>query len=251
MEAHASPDVEETQPEEPPEQTIFAAPHDVYKTQDLPQDLFLRWWGLLPEEDRVEFVHFYRGDEVLARFVCVLDYLIMAKVRGAEQNLFSLAYYIAARPFPDIAVGLTNAGLLPRAKRAWASPAVQALMDRVKYRETRQAIVRNRNLLARNVEKMLEDAHETVVDESGTEVPAYNMKDRKFAADAASKFLELCQDEEVAIRAERTKLGVEAARKALTDRSEEIDPKALEAYVKLGAKMLGKAKIEEIIQHAE
>ncbi len=229
------------------EQEYIGPGHDIVATQELPRELFLKWWGALAHEDREEFQYVYQGDEILARFVCVLDTLIMKQVKGDEQSIIGLAYFIAAKPFPEHKVSMDNPALRTRAARAWKEPAVEALLDRVRWRATQRRVLRVQNLLARNLEQILEDSHK-VDEESGR--PIYNMKDRTLAAQAGLKFLEITQDAEMETRIQRTKLGIENARKALSANAEEADPKVLEAYMKLGAKMLGKAKAEEIINNA-
>lgn len=229
------------------EQTYFEKPFDIYERKELPGPLFLKWWGLLAEEDRAEFRFFYQGDEILARFVCVLDYLIMQKVKGDEQGIFCLAYHIAAAPYPEFCVSMDNPAIRNRAAAAWKHPSVQALMDRVKYRATRARILRTENLLARNIEQMLEDSHQTKTGENGVEVPAYDMKERHFAAMAAIKFMELAQRGEAEVIAMRTKLGLENARKALTRQNEEVDPKVLEGYVRLAKDTFGEEKMKALL----
>ncbi len=221
----------------------FAPPHDVFETKQLPDELFIRWWSALDETDRVEFTSFYQGDKILAKFVCVLDYLIMQKIKGNEEQLFSLAYYIATRDDPNFSLALNNPAIRTRAQRAWQHPAVQALMDRVRYRSTRQAVYRIKNLAARNVESMLDQANR--MNDNGEPVMA--MKDQGIAANAAIKFIEVTKSEEVEIVATRTKLGLENARKALAKNEDEVEPKVLEAYIKLGSRMLGEERVKELL----
>jgi hypothetical protein len=235
--------IEETLPEE----SFLEAPHDVYITKSLPDEMFLRWWSLLGEDDRSEFTHIYQGDKILGRFVCVLDYLIMQKVQGDKENLYALAYFIAARPFPEHAVSMDNPGIRPRSQRAWEHPAVQTLFERVKYRSTRQIGIRIQNRTAVNLDKVMQDAEETTVGEDGVEVPVYELKDRIAAVSAGMKFIDMVKKEELEVAAQRTKLGLENARKALNPAAQEMDPKVAEQYLKLAAATVGKKRAKELL----
>jgi len=216
--------------------------HNILETMELPEEMFLNWWSLLAEQDRSEFVHFYQGDTILARFVCVLDYLIMQKVQAGQENLFAMAYYIAARPFGEDAVEMGSQSCRTRSQKAWQHPAVEALIERVKFRATRQRVLRIGNLLSRNLETMLEDAHK--VDDEGN--PLYGMKERNLAAMASIKYMELAAREEAEIMAIRTKAGLENARKSLAAGEEEVDPKVLEGYVRLAKSILPADKLKEL-----
>jgi hypothetical protein len=184
-----------------------------------------------------------------------LDYLIMQKVQGEEENIFALAYYIACRPYPEFAVSADSVSCRTRSQKAWQHPATQALMDRVKYRATRSRILRMENIASRNAEKMLEDAHKMVrpTDKDGNEidgedVPAYSMKDRNFALMAAVKLMELMQKGEAEITAVRTKLGLENARKALAAGQEEVDPNVAAGYAKMLLDTVGPEKFAEMMK---
>lgn len=225
------------------EQDFFPAeqPRSIADTHDLPSEQFVRWWQMLAEEDRDEFTYLYLGDEILARFVCALDFLIIAKVQGGDQSsLIQLAYHIACKPYPQHRVNLGTTDLRVRATRAYAHDAVQNLLTRVTHRRYLTETIKLRNELTVEALQILRDSAER--DDDGK--PAVGFKERKYAMDVALHLLEIANDDEAKLRAERTRRGIENARKALANPESETDnPRVMEATVKAIAAKLGKDKV--------
>jgi hypothetical protein len=61
------------------------------------------------------------------------------------------------------------------------------------------------------------------------------------------KFIDMVKKEELEVAAQRTKLGLENARKALNPAAQEMDPKVAEQYLKLAATTVGKKRAKEIL----
>lgn len=203
----------------------------------LTDEQFEAWWSTMPLEDRQEFNFVYGGDDILARFVCALEYLTIQKVKTeTADDYFTLAYYIAAVRYQP-ALDMADPGLRNRAIRAWKSDAVQALHDRVRYRSVRQGSIRLQNKLFELGEQMLEVALQE-------ETP---LKEKRYAADVAIRIAALVNTEEQVVRAERTKRGMESARKALAGADNEITERELSALIKAGVAQLGPERIKALM----
>lgn len=212
--------------------------------------MFSRWWGMLAEDDRQEFCWLHGGDTILARFVCALDYLIIQKVQAEEANLIQLAYWIANKPW-EPETPLDHPSVRSRAVRAWKHDSVTSLMDRIRYRDSRNAANRIQNKLVGLMEGMLEQATalpEMLPDRDGALVST--LKDKRFAADVAVRFLQIVDFTESRMRAERTKRGIEQARKAFQNPDDDLGPKELEAFAKVVAKKLGPEKMKALAAEA-
>lgn len=210
-------------------------------TSDLPDDAFEAWWSHLATEDRSEFVQIYRGDDILARFVCALDYLALQKVHtNNPEDMFTLAYWIAAKRFePELELEAQTTR--NRAARAWKSDAVQSLYDRVKYRSVRQGSIRLQNKLFELGEKMADAA-----------LSIDDLKEQKQAADVLIKIAQLVDAQEQAVRAERTKKGLEKAREALSAAGkEEYSPQVLEAIIKAAREQMGTEKLLALVENVD
>jgi hypothetical protein len=207
-------------------------------TWELTDETFDKWWGMLAEDDRQEFSWLHHGDIILARFVCALDYLIIQKVQAEESHLIQLAYFIAAVRY-EPTLTLETPDLRARSVRAWKHDAVQALIDRVRYRDSRNASNRIQGKLVTLLENMIEEAIQ------GGE--GIGLKDKRFAADAAIRFLQVVDFTESRMRSERTKRGIEQARKAFANPDEDLGPRELEAFAKVAFKKLGKDKVKALL----
>ncbi len=201
---------------------------------DLPEPAFLRWWRALPEEDRGEFVGVYGGDEVCARFVCALDYLTVMQARPQSGTTITEAYAIAA--------GLPSNSEAARrgAVNVWKNDAVQALLDRLRYRSSRQAAARITNRTTAVIESMLADA-------AKSDVP---LVEKAKVVSSALAFMRMVSDEDVQERVERTKRGFVNARKALEvskDELEEITPEQAKLHVKILRDQLGEEAFKALV----
>lgn len=203
----------------------------VTKDWELTDDVFMKWWSLLAEEDRLEFVHLNRGDTTLARFVCALDFLVMNKIEPNEEKLYQLAYSIAANLPKD------DPTLKARSFRAIKEPAFQGLRDRLRHRTVTQNAIRIETKWAAFVEKALDRAM------SGVET----MEPKELAAvsNMAKEFMQMKNLEESRVRSERTKKAIEKARQA-HEKVDDIGPKEAEAYLKAAIKVLSPAKVLEL-----
>jgi hypothetical protein len=173
---------------------------------DLPEAAFHRWWRALPEEDRMEFSVIYQGDETLARFVCALDYLTTMQARAHVGATMVEAYAIAANCEHDSEQARAGA------MKAIKHDAVQALLDRLRYRSARQAAARITNRTTLLIEDMLAAAAQD-------DVP---IKDKTLAAKAALSFMKMVSDEDIQERVERTRRGLVKARREL-EQGEAVD----------------------------
>jgi hypothetical protein len=195
---------------------------------NLPEDDFIRWWRCLPEEDRAEFVGVYGGDETLARFVCALDYLTVMQARPQSGQTIVEAYAIAVNT--DVHSEAARSG----ATACWKHDAVQALIDRLRYRSARQAAARITNKATFVIESMLKDAENEDVQTKAT------------AVRTALSFMKMVSDEDIQERAERTKRGFVAARKELSDGDVEVPtPERAALYLKQLRELLGPDKFKE------
>lgn len=212
------------------------APLKVGDTWELSEETFMRWWSMLHEDDRQEFTYLHGGDVVLARFVCALDFLVIQRVQAEEKDLIQLAYWIAASHF-EPTLTQDHPDLRARSVRAWKEDAVQSLLDRVRYRAVRSHSNRIQTKLVKLVDLMLEEA-------MSPEIP---IKEKRFAAECAIRFVEQVDYEENRVRSERTKRGVENARKAMTAGDNDLSPRELEAFMKTAAKKLGPEKTRALL----
>lgn len=214
------------------------APLKVGDTWELSEETFMRWWSMLHEDDRQEFTYLYQGDIVLARFVCALDFLVIQRVQAEEKDLIQLAYWIAASHF-EPTLTQDHPDLRARSVRAWQHDAVSSLLDRVRYRAVRSHSNRVQTKLVKLIDLMLEEAMD----------PESKMKmvDRRHAAESAIRFVQQVDYEENRVRSERTKRGVENARKAMTSGDNDLSPRELEAFMKTAAKKLGPEKTRALL----
>jgi hypothetical protein len=203
----------------------------------LPDEAFVRWWRCLPEEDRGEFISVYGGDNTLARFVCALDYLTIMQARPQSGATIVEAYAIAASV--DAGSETARSG----ASRAWKSDAVQALLDRLRYRSNRQAAARITNKTTVLIEQMLAEAA----------TPEVELKDKANAAKTALAFMRMVSDEDVQERVERTKRGFVKARAELSasqDEVEHITPDQALLHTKVMIENLGEEGFLETVRKA-
>jgi hypothetical protein len=203
---------------------------------DLPEESFLRWWRALPEEDRAEFVGVYGGDNILARFVCALDYLTVMQARPQTGATICEAFAIAA--------GLPTDSQAARqgALQAWEHDSVQALVDRLRYRSNRQAAARITNRTTAVIEAMLREA------ETG------NLKEKESAAKTALQFMRMVSDEDVQERVERTRRGFVKAREALgtgKNEYENITPEQALLHLKVIRDQLGSEKWHDLLANVD
>lgn len=215
-------------------------------TYDLPADQFVRWWNMLDPTDRDEFRWLYQGDELLARFVCALDLLLIAKIQsGDHASLVQLAYHIASKPYPKHRLELSDADLRIRATRAYNHEAVQSLLERVRARNRYRERLRIENLMLKGAEEMIRDASER--DDNGN--PKYDMKDRKAAMDVGLRIMELTDADQARVQQERTRKGLERARKAALegDAHDVDDPRVIGATVRAIAAKIGRDKVLQLI----
>jgi hypothetical protein len=91
------------------------------------------------------------------------------------------------------------------AMKAIKHDAVQALLDRLRYRSARQAAARITNRTTLLIEDMLAQAAQD-------DVP---IKDKTLAAKAALSFMKMVSDEDIQERVDRTRRGIIKARKEL------------------------------------
>lgn len=215
-------------------------------TYELPHEKFLRWWQMLDPQDRDEFRWLYQGDELLARFVCALDLLVIARVQSGDQkSLIQLAYHIAAKTYPHRRRELSDPRLREEALQSWNHAAVQSLLERVRSRSRIRERTRIENKVIERLDEMLDDIGKTSAE---TGLPLYDMKERKFAVEVALKFMQLGDEDQARIRTERTRKGLEDARKAALETDPEEDsPRVMEATVKAIASKLGKDKIVQML----
>ena len=215
----------------------------IFDTQNLTEEQFRRWWEMLDQEDRDEFKWLYNGDQLLARFICALDLLVVARVQGGDHKaLIQMAYYIAAKPFPSYAVSLADGSLRIYATRAYNHPAVQTIIERTRLRNRLQERTRIETLMLEGVEQMLKDA----IKRNENDEPIYDMKDRKFAMDAALRVVEITDNEQARQRGERTRKGMERARQAALEGDVE-SPQVLQATIKALVAKIGKEEVEKIM----
>lgn len=208
---------------------------------ELTDDQFDAWWSRLDPTDRDEFHYIYGGDNYERRFVCAMDYLTIQKVVFAQPvDMFTTAYYIAARRF-EPTLDLGNPALTNRAIRCWQSDAVQALFDRVRYRSVRQGSIRVQNKLF----TLAEDLAGAALD------PAASIKDKVSIGELLIKTAKLVDSQEAAVRAERTKRGLVAAREALAGKTDQLSDRELEVLVKAATSQLGSAKVLALVSNVD
>ena len=213
-------------------QTLKPAP-ETGARWNLDHDSFVRWWGALVDDDRNEFIYTYGGDIVLARFVAAYDYLVSVEQMTPNGAPIVLAYAIAAGIDPET----PDAKI--RATKAWQHDAVQALIDRLRYRSIRQAGARITNAATLLMEKSLADA-----------LTSSDYKERAAALNSALQLMKIMSGEEVTERAERTKRGMKNARGELGAVGEEINvtPDVAISYIKAIAAKLGPDAIRKALE---
>lgn len=215
--------------------TAIAVP-DLNKQFELTSDQFMAWVNHLDSADLAEFTLILGGDDYLLRFVCALDYLTLQKVQFAHpDDMFTMAYWIAA-VFFEPELDPTSPTLRNRALRAWKSDAVQSLYDRVRYRSVRQGSIRMQNKLFTIGNDIAEAA-------MGTDAP-FALKTE--AAEVLIKIVKLVDQQEQAVRAERTKKGLQAAREALEAKSD-LSEREVAVLLKAVKSQLGPEKLRALI----
>jgi hypothetical protein len=162
---------------------------------------FSRWWKGLPHADARAFVDVYSGDDILARFVCVLDYFDTVAQRPQDGWTIVQAYAHAARIDPS-----TDEAKI-RAKKAWDHDSVRFLLDRLQYRARRQASARIWNKATSLLELVLTEAAEEGVE----------MKERTMALQTAAQFLKVVSTEEMEERRHLRRREIGATLNAPTD----------------------------------
>lgn len=153
-----------------------------------------RWWASIPRTDQEAFVLLYKGDIVLARYVCAIwTYEQHGKVRDGWMIIHS--YALAAGIDPD------TEECAVRAKRAFGHEAVRYLLDRLMYRAKAQGQARLMNKAIYLSEQLLEEASRTmeVVGPDGMklEVGILKPKDRAAYLQAATTLIRTIQKEEI------------------------------------------------------
>lgn len=194
----------------------------------LTDDIFMRWWGLLDEQDRREFTDLNRGDKILARFVCVLDYLLIQKVQAPESSIFQLAYSIAAN------MPMESPNLRAQAARAWKHDAVQTLVERVRFRSLRQRSVKVEN----NHLRMLEQLQESIAKrfEKTDELTTDDVKDITATLSVVNKYLSQVSNEESARRNDRSARALAKARESLKSGDNDMSTREFVALFKAHVK---------------
>jgi hypothetical protein len=200
---------------------------------NLPEETFLRWWKALPEEDRTEFIGVYGGDAVLARFVCALDQLTTMQARAQTGATLVEAYCIAANTQFDTDESKRGA------MACWQHDAVQALLDRLRYRSRREAAARITTRTTLVMEKMLTQA-------AGEDT---SIKDKSIALNSALKFLRMVTDEDIQERVERTRRGFQKAREVISVDAEyeEITPDKAQQHLKILRQVLGDDEFQKAL----
>lgn len=213
---------------------------DLSKDYVLTDEQFDAWCDRLENVDKQEFFSIYGGDTYTLRFVCALDYLTLQKVQFAQPiDMFTAAYYIAAKRFePNLDIG--NPALSNRAIRAWRHDAVQVLFDRVRYRSVRQGSIR--------VQNKLFTLAEDLADAAQSNIP---VNDKVSIANLLVKTVKLVDVQEQAIRAERTKRGLVAAREALAGTSEQLSERELTVLLKAAKSQLGTQKFAALVSNVD
>jgi hypothetical protein len=214
------------------DEPLSVAKSDAGALWDLPPEAFTRWWAALPEEDRAEFVGVYGGGIVHARFICALHNLMVMQARPQTGSTIVEAYAIAAGVPANTEEARRGAGL------AWEHDAVQALLDRLRYRSKQQAAARIINMLTLSIEEMLQRTR-------GEDVPT---KEKADAARTALQFVRMVSEESIQERVERTKRGFQKAQQALgnTEVETPTDDQA-ELYLKTLISQIGKDKVKALL----
>ena len=169
--------------------------------------------------------------------MCALDYFHVHKIKfDTPEELFAMSYYVAALPFePNLHPN--NPTLKNRGVRAWRSDAVQALYDRVRYRSARAGSVKLQNKLFELGSAIAEQALEEDT----------SIEDKQRAINAIAAITKQTDQQEQAMRAERTKKGLERARASLSHGGEDIPDKELEVLVKAARKQLGDDRVKALM----
>jgi hypothetical protein len=200
----------------------------------LNEEEFLRWWNAVPFEDHQSF-KVNGGDDSLARFVCVYDWLYNSRGISPSPNAIIEAYSVAVRGDKyDIAVQR-------RAGQAWEHDAVQDLLDRINSRGERQA--RNRVVLGYTqlLEGMLKKANAPE-----TDMP---VDDQTKIANAVVKYLTYIKKDEQFDRTLRSRKGYAKALEKIEGDSDFDAPKdqELKHFVRQLGKQFGKEQIMQIL----
>jgi hypothetical protein len=99
--------------------------------------IFTAWWEALAPEDRDEFTHVYGGTRAQARFVCALDYLRSVARRDPKDDLILRAHAYAQNL--DYEGIRRDFNARSRSQATYESPAVERLMEMLRYRSRRNA----------------------------------------------------------------------------------------------------------------
>lgn len=216
------------------------------QTHVLEERAYSAWWNALDAEDRDEFFYIYQGDEILARFVCALDALLLQDPKADGERLIQLAYSIACAPYGQYACPLDHPDLPTRAKKAWEHDAVQTLLERTRWRETRRQYSALVNRVFKATTQLLQDAEAR--DDEGK--PLHSIKNRKMALDAATSLVKITADEEATLRAERTRRGLERAKNALRGAMEEENPRVRGTMFKALVAKIGPEEAQKLLDEA-
>lgn len=153
-----------------------------------------RWWASIPRVDQEAFVLLYKGDIILARYVCALwTYEQNGKVRDGWVLIH--AYGLAAGIDPD------TEECAVRAKRAFGHESVRYLLDRLMFRARAQGQARLMNKAIYTAEQLLEEASRTMEVDApdGTKMQLGLMKPKDRAAylQVATALIRTIQKEEI------------------------------------------------------
>lgn len=119
----------------------------------LSKEQFDDWWYYaVLGEDAAEFVHVYNGTMSAARFVCALDYLTNMEHRRLSSDVITRAYCIACQLPTTEATSKT----IFEAEALYNDEAVQYLLERVRFRNSRYAVSRLYGKAVQKIEEILE-----------------------------------------------------------------------------------------------
>lgn len=227
----------------------FSGEHErsIAETYELPDHQFQGWWNLLLPEDKEEFKWAYHGDELLARFLCALDLLMTAKVKGGDHSaLIQLAYHIAAKPYPTHRIELSSPKLRTLALQAYQHPAVQQILDRVRLRSRMRERNRIETLTLEQVELLLQD----IGQRDDADNPKFDIKDRTAALGVAMKIMDLTDTEQARQRQERSRKAFQMARARAMEGEANESPAVMRATLKALVAKLGPEEVKKALASA-
>jgi len=188
----------------------------------------------LDSEDRQEFFYALGGNERQARFVACIDLLMVGGVaEGGRKGSLQEAYMMAT--------GCSKERAEKECYEHYHHPAVQSLLSRLRYR--------TRALFWTSIEMKYMEFIKSQIDRAMER--GASEKDREIALKAGQSFSASIRQEEVAARSERTKLGMDRARRGALEAGQMPDAEKVVSWLRELKRLYGPDEFARLINDSD